>query len=230
VSETMSDDPTPKDIASPDDSLAFFGAITASVSHELNNVLAIMDQTTGLLEDRLSGEQEEIEIPAEKLEKIVLSLQKQAVRGLGIIKRLNRFAHSADYERQKFNVAETLQNLIQLIERLTTIKGVELEAMLPDEVIEVESNPFYLQQAVFTAFKIIMANAEKGDTLKIGLSGGDEENEIRINGPGASSAITDSDASKLKNIMVRLSGDCRLETEDQRMVIRLLLPRELDRQ
>ena len=37
-----------------ENSLAFFGAITASVSHELNNVMSIIDQNNGLLKDLLA--------------------------------------------------------------------------------------------------------------------------------------------------------------------------------
>jgi len=53
-----------------DEGLAFFGAITASISHELNNVIAIIDQSAGLLNDLLAGAQYGRPITNEKLERI----------------------------------------------------------------------------------------------------------------------------------------------------------------
>lgn len=225
----MEDNPNPQKESCLDDSLAFFGVITASVSHELNNVIAIMDQTTGLLEDRLSGVQEEIRIPPEKLEKIVTSLQKQAARGLDIIKRLNRFAHSADFISQRFDIGEILRNLIRLIERLATIKGVNLESKLPDRGLEIESNPFYLQQAVFTVFKVFLASAPKGDVISISLNQSDRKIEVSIEGASGEFHSEDNNLTGLQQIMERLSGEYKMESADQRAVIRLVLPGEVNR-
>jgi len=220
----MEDNPKPHEESALDDSLAFFGAITASVSHELNNVMAIMDQTTGLLEDRLSGTQEEIRITSEKLEKIVTSLQKQAARGLDIIKRLNRFAHSADYARQKFDVGETLQNLIQLIVRLAVLKGVTLDARLPKAPLEIEGNPFYMQQAVFTAVRTVLATAQKGDVITVTLGEFNRKVEVTIEGPNYAPEAGEVDWAELKQVMDRLLAECKIEPAHQTIIIRLLLP------
>ena len=40
-----------RDLAARQNGFAFFGAITASLSHELNNVLATIKELSGLLED-----------------------------------------------------------------------------------------------------------------------------------------------------------------------------------
>ena len=72
--------------------LAFFGAITASVSHELNNVISIVYQTAGLLNDLLAGAQRGRPISDERLEQIAIRIGEQTERGAAIIKRLNAFA------------------------------------------------------------------------------------------------------------------------------------------
>ena len=197
-----------------DDSLAFIGTITASVSHELNNVIAIMDQTAGLLEDRLSGAGEEIRIPSEKLEKIVTSLQNQAARGLTIIKSLNRFSHSADHARCRFDVGETLQNLIQLSTRLATLKGASLEICLPNTPVEIESSPFCIQQVVFQAIKTALGNAQKGDVITVTLRESDHLVKVTVDGPGEISNIKDIDSSELQKTINRVSGEVNIEQAD----------------
>lgn len=207
-----------------DDSLAFFGAITASVSHELSNVIAIMDQTTGLLEDRLAGAQEEIRITREKLETIVTSLQKQAMRGLDIIKRLNRFAHSTDHIRQTFDIGETLQNLIRLIGRLATTKGVTLETRLPATPIAIENNPFYLQQAVFAAVKAVLVHAQPGDVVTISLREHDHKAEMTVERPISASAAEDIEVAELTSVMHKLSGAYKIAREHERVAVCILVP------
>jgi C4-dicarboxylate-specific signal transduction histidine kinase len=207
-----------------DSSLAFFGAITASVSHELNNVIAIMDQTTGLLEDRLTGSEEEIKITAEKLARIVTSLQAQAARGLGIIKRLNRFAHSADQPRQKFDVNETLDNLIELSRRLAVLRGVTLESRPAEDPGEIESNPFYLQQAVFAAIRMILSSAHKGDILTIAINRGGGRVEIIVEGPAGTQDGPVVDPADIQRIMEALSGSAELQKSPEKITVRLELP------
>ena len=207
-----------------DDSLAFFGAVTASVSHELNNVIAIMDQTAGLLEDRLSGTGDEITIPAAKLEKIVTSMQNQTARGLGIIKRLNRFAHSADHARCKFDVGETMNNLVQLTTRLATLRGASLETRFPETTMEIEANPFRLQQCVFLALKLALTMVQKGDVIIVALEMPDNLMEVTVEVPGKTSDTGEIDASELRQVMNRMAGNVDIESTDWHLCIHLAFP------
>jgi signal transduction histidine kinase len=205
-------------------SLAFFGAVTASVSHELNNVLAIMDQTTGLLDDRLAGGDDEIHIPAEKLDKIVKSLQHQAQRGLDLIKRLNRFAHSSDVPQLLFDVNQTLDNLVSLTNRLAGLKGARLEFHSAQGPLNVNSNPFILQQAVFAAILKVLQESRKDDVISIRLIKGDDRLEVEVEGPAPTDNRKSVDISDIKKPIELLSGDVKLETTGQRITLRLGVP------
>lgn len=209
---------------SMEDSLAFFGTVTASVSHELNNVIAIMEQTAGLLEDRLAGAGDEIVIPSEKLEKIVTSLQNQAARGLTIIKSLNRFAHSADHAKCTFDVGETLQNLVKLITRLATLKSASLEAKLPKTPIEIESNPFCFQQVVVLAVKAVLENVQKGDAITVTLDKTDHGVKVTVEGPINAPGTDIIGSAELQRIIKRMPGEVTFEPTDRRLYIHLLFP------
>ncbi|MEJ2737106.1 MAG: histidine kinase dimerization/phospho-acceptor domain-containing protein, partial [Anaerolineae bacterium] len=136
--------------------LAFFGAITASVSHELNNVISIIDQTAGLLQDLLAGAREDQPIPNERLQRIADSVAAQTDRGVRIIKRLNTFAHSVDDPVKEFEINPTVENLVALARRFASLKRVELEAKLPDTPPKVTNNPFRVQQALFTCLRYML--------------------------------------------------------------------------
>jgi len=207
---------------STDESLAFFGAVTASVSHELNNVIAIMDQTTGLLEDKLSGGEGDIVLPAEKLEKIVVSLQKQAGRGLEIIKRMNRFAHSADEPTVTFDVNATLENLVRLTDRLAGLKGASLETRFSPDAPQINGNPFLLQQAVFAAITGILKDIDKGEEIVIASRPADGGVEIEIRGPFHDDQPDIADFDPIRNIMDRTAGRMDIDTSGQSIIVRLI--------
>ena len=104
--------------------LAFFGTITASVSHELNNVLSIINEYSGLLDDLVSGDNKDKPIEKERIQKIALNIAKQIKREQGIIKLLNRFAHRVDNTLVKFNLNELVTDITRLSQRFASLKRI----------------------------------------------------------------------------------------------------------
>jgi len=157
--------------------LAFYGAITASVSHELNNVVSIIDQSAGLLDDLLYGASQGQPITEEQLQRVSEKISRQTARGIEIIKRLNKFAHSSDYPVTDFDLNDLMENFISLIERLAKIKGVELLPRYCEDPVNLSGNPFLTQQASFGIFKQLLTGSQKGDQIKIVISK-DDQNAI----------------------------------------------------
>ena len=76
--------------------LQFFGKVSASISHEIKNVLAIMNENAGLLEDYTRMLENGKPINTERFKTLAGKVLKQIQRADGIVKRLNRFAHSVE--------------------------------------------------------------------------------------------------------------------------------------
>jgi C4-dicarboxylate-specific signal transduction histidine kinase len=152
-----------------DTEIRFFGTITASVTHELNNVMSIISQTGGLLEDLLSGNRLGRPISPESLERIAGKIRVQTARGTDIVNRLNRFAHSADEPTGAFDLGEALNNLGQLAQRLATLRGAILKLTLEDTTLELEGCQFRILQTVFLVLLAILPEAQKGETITLSL-------------------------------------------------------------
>jgi len=88
--------------------LQVFGKISAAVSHDLKNVLAIVNESAGLLDDLALRAAKGIEIPPDRLNASTARILKQVKRGDAVLKSLNRFAHSTDAPVAQVNVAEVL--------------------------------------------------------------------------------------------------------------------------
>ena len=76
--------------------LQFFGQISASISHELKNVLGIINENAGLLEDLTFMADRGVPLDPVRLKAMAESVKKQVGRANAIIGNMNRFAHSAD--------------------------------------------------------------------------------------------------------------------------------------
>lgn len=174
----VDDHPTPLD-----DGAAFFGAITASVSHELNNVIAIVDQTGGLLQDMIAARERGTAIDADRLARAAESVRQQAARGLGIIRRLNRFAHSADEPSCAFDASEVIENLAGLCQRFAELKRVRLEFRPAPDAGKVVGSPFLLQAAVFQALRLALAAAQRDDTATVSIVPRDGDTIVRVECP-----------------------------------------------
>ncbi len=149
------------------DDIAFFGAITASVTHELNNVLSIIDQTAGLLDDLLAGAKRGKPISEEKLQQLADKVSKQTARGFDFIRHLNKFAHQADEPILEFEVRTVIENLCYLVKRYAVLKRVEFSQQIEDDHTQITSSPFQLQQAIYLVVRSLLSLAESGDTMMI---------------------------------------------------------------
>jgi hypothetical protein len=87
--------------------MAFLAKITASVTHEIANSLAIILESAGLLSDILSLSQEGDFPHREKFQRVLGNINDQVKRGVDISSRLNQFAHSMDEPLAEVNLAHS---------------------------------------------------------------------------------------------------------------------------
>jgi len=136
--------------------LNFFGKITASVTHELNNVFSIINEYNGLLEDQIFMAESELTMNIEKLSRIQDRLDKQIARGENIIRNLNKFAHSTDHESIEFNLNEYLENIIYLTTRLANLKKIKLNFDNAIEPITIVNNPYEIMKNIFLVISYLL--------------------------------------------------------------------------
>ena len=97
--------------------------MAASVSHEIKNVLAIINENAGLLQDMLGMHEKGMPLSPERLSRLAQSIARQVSRGDGIVKGMNRFAHSADDAKEKVDVGALVQFMTRLAGRLIGMQG-----------------------------------------------------------------------------------------------------------
>jgi signal transduction histidine kinase len=124
--------------------LQFFGRISASISHELKNALAIIKENSGLLCDYINMMGKGMSVEPERFEKIARRIEAQTVRADAIIKNLNQFAHSVDVPVKSVDLNEFLELLVALHRRPAAMREVALDPIPAASATEVTTNPYLL--------------------------------------------------------------------------------------
>lgn len=169
----------PKDTLS---GLRFFGEMTASVSHEIKNCLAIMNENAGLVQDFVLMEQKGKPLDAARVGSIADKIVKQIHRADTIVKNLNGFAHSVDTPVKHVDITEVLALTLALGQRLAAGRGVSLAPVLGSEHIDIKTYPFFLMQLLWRCVDFAMTAVGDEKTVSIAPAQADVRVEIRFGG------------------------------------------------
>lgn len=154
-----------KDIEGKD--IEFFGKITASMTHEFKNVLAIIKESAGLMEDITKIAPLSESRHQEKLDNALKTIKNQLDRGMELSTVFNRFAHAPDKSVTEINLAHLAEQVVTLSKRFARLKHITLEAAPPEETRpnpQIQGNPVWHQLAVFTGIECCL-NALGADSV-----------------------------------------------------------------
>lgn len=196
--------------------LVFFGRLTASVTHELNNVLSTLDQAAGLLGDIAAGATPGAGIDPRRIETICERMGRQVQKGVEIVSRVNRFAHSLDDPGGEFDTDTVTENLVSLVRRFADLKKVGLAFMPSAQGARCSGDAFALQQALFICLQTLMDDSIEGEQLAVGVHCEEEEEVVISLSSSARCAELDDDwqIQEVARLMQVLKGVHRISADE----------------
>ncbi len=208
-------------------SSAFTGQITASVTHELSNVLGTIEQVIGLIDDLALTEPVQAAGLTDRLVSVVGRIENQTQRGTELVRRLNKFAHLSDAAVSDGDLAALVENITALSQRFAGLKKVHLTANGLGEPLAITTDWLATAQVVFRCIQLAIQNAEQDDTIEIRLAPDADGAVISVESPREVSSdpgLTDHETALLaKKLGARLTGT----SDEDRFAITLRLPRNL---
>ncbi len=177
--------------------LTFFGSVMAGQCHEVTNVLNIIHELAGLGEDLIAGADGGRPLDVERIRQVVGKIRDQALRGETMIRTMNRFAHSVDHPVTLFDLKEALEQIAWLAQRPARLRKITLESDFPAGSALLETNPFFLEEAVFTGLKMAFdaASEKQRVAVRYRILGGRVEIEVEGEAPlGAGPGAPDRQA------------------------------------
>lgn len=144
--------------------LAFFGRMTANLTHEFKNILAIIQESAGLMEDIMAIAPLSNEKYQERFNNSMVTIKNQLQRGMQLATRFNRFAHAPDHTKAEMNLSETIDHFCTLTERFARLKHISLKPGTERAEIRLTTNPILLYMGLFygldACLAVLPANSE----------------------------------------------------------------------
>jgi C4-dicarboxylate-specific signal transduction histidine kinase len=170
--------------------LQFFGRIMANVSHEFNNVITIIGELSGLLQDLAGLAERGRPLPVEKLEQVTAKINRHAERGKELISHMNRFSHGVDEDVRSVDLRETIDNLSVLTSRLLERREATLAYAAPERAVPIICDPFLFQRALFCSWELAMDEVGPTPTLELAVEHGYNSVDILVSGAGGGDGLT----------------------------------------
>jgi len=191
-----------------DAGLAYFGKMTAAISHELKNCLAIMNENAGLIQDLTVLARKGRPLDPDRMDDVTGRITKQVGRADGLLKRMNAFAHSVDRPKQQIDLDEAVRLAADLGARLAANRVVEIRPEPSPEPVTVTVPFFSLLNLIWQTMEAAMTVMPSKTKLAICIR---EEDGIRICFSCSSPFETDIevalDACRVKELSARGFGN-----------------------
>jgi C4-dicarboxylate-specific signal transduction histidine kinase len=207
--------------------LAFFGRVSASISHELKNTLAIINENAGLLEDLTFFAEKGSPLPTERLRRLSATIKRQVDRADKIIKKMNRFSHTTEPVIQPVDIYEATVFVTEVCDRLLRLHSVVVNVMPPETAVIVSSNLFCLEQVIWTCIEFVMTADRNDKSITITLDKLTTGAQISVKGLGATQTVSPeifpSDTEKA--LLDVLDADIRIDSASKDILI--ILPEKI---
>jgi len=205
--------------------LAFFGKVNASISHELKNIMAIISETAGLLNDLTEMATEGKKIEIEILKTCSNDIIEEIQRGFVTIKQMNTFSHSVDDPFKEVNLIEVLNLMIAISGFLSYACKVRFDHPEEDE-LRVLTSPIRLQNLIYQALIFSFKSAGLGGEIQVFIHP-EKKGSVRITFSGLESLNAETfPVDKTKQIAGSIGTEILVNQDSQR--IEILLPKAIE--
>ena len=203
--------------------LEFFGKMSASLSHDMKNVLATVNENAGLIQDYAGLVQDGKPLDAERVNAIAGKIREQVQRADNIVKNLNRLAHSVDEFSAHIDVSEMMTFLISLCRRIASSRGIGIELHPAPVPVTISTNPFFFKNLLWLCLDFAMTVADENRNIGVFVEDKEKGAVIRLAGLGnlANTPEIPFPGKKEKALLDALGADSETDPESGELIITL---------
>ena len=194
--------------------IGFLGKVAASLSHEIKNTLAIINESAGLMGDLLRKDGPEDWPSFSRFTDLLASIEEQVQRSADIVKRLNQFAHSVDKPLVDLNLNETVGQTVMLAQRFASLRRVNVEAILDSRPLQIHSDPFRLLYVIFGLIERAINCTPKEGKVRVKTERSGEMLQV---------TVTDQGTVAVDTIRTQISAGASAEAEQDNSDLAVLV-------
>lgn len=154
-----------------------FSKISASISHEIKNTMAIINENAGLLDDLVimgGGEG----VSSERVKAAADTIARQVVRTNTMMNHLNRFAHTADHDTGQESLQDIFSLIVPLTVRQAAAKNLEITAHCPEN-IQIHTHLLPFHSLLYLTLRLLIDHS--GDADKVSIEGDLKDGMVSVN-------------------------------------------------
>lgn len=182
----------------------FMGQVTAQSMHEMQNILAIIHESAGLLGDILKVNAKVDFKHRPKMESTLEHVFSQVHRGKSLLHATSRLAHAPDDDLlESCDLAVYATIGVQLSERMVRLRGGEIAFTAPTQALPARTGALSILMAVHQALNWATSDAAQDKTIGVTMQPGGENHVISIEAPAGSTP----DPASLERLCALLGSD-----------------------
>jgi hypothetical protein len=148
---------------------AFLATMTAGATHEVRNVLAIIKESAGLIDDLVQVFGRRGTLDQEKLRRAVDRIDTQVRRGADLLTSVNRLCHTLDQDLDSVELNEEVEQVVFLSQRFARKKGHSVAAGNKEGDAVVRVHPLRLHMALFSAVETCVGGLPEGAVITVAV-------------------------------------------------------------
>jgi len=160
--------------------LQFFGKLSASVSHDLKNVLSIINEKAGLLEDFCHMARRGAALDMDRIDAVTTQVKGQVERADQIIRCFNRFAHSTDHPVAPMDLGASVATLVQLAQRLLAQMEVVVNVQSNETPVVIITRPLMAQELIWAGIQWVAGRRDARKAIDIAVERSGEGARVLI--------------------------------------------------
>jgi signal transduction histidine kinase len=206
------------------EALSFFGKTNRLISHELKNVLAIISETLGLIDELMELSETGMELKPGKLRSLSESIVEETERANAIIRNMNTFAHSVDELISDVDVGQAITLVIALSRLDSALRSTKVRLAESDPCV-IYTVPIFFENLLYHVLDHSLRGA--GPDKEIQISFDCDESEVKIIFSGIASHTTNEFPTKRQDLLAGiLSAEVLGDPAAGEMVV--VLPKRID--
>ena len=162
----------------------FMGTVTAQSMHEMQNILAIIRESAGLIGDILKVNSRVDFKHKPNMVRTLENITFQVDRGKGLLDATSRLAHTPDADLLECcDLTAFSRTLGQLGDRYVRLKGASLKLTVPTTALPISIGALQVLMGGYKALQWAVGTGVKDGVLRVDLAGGTDFHVLTIYPP-----------------------------------------------